>query len=275
MFKDLDDDVDHAFFDEILATNSIDTILFDALSADDHKTIDHLRNSFVTIFPRENRQCAAIDTTDHTTALLSWSQFATEIVLRYIDFFRQVDEFEQLNNDDRFVLIKYNLLSLFGISKCYSYDPTHDCCSSGSNELANNQRRFFSLCGDADGIRDKFVQLVLALVDITRQDPTFLALVLTMLIFSRGLSMNEDEPLLKDPAAVHRAQLHYTSVLWNYLTDQWGEAQAHRYFARLMTVIMRTQSTVKIFRDFMCAQFTKTNIVDRMAPLMQTVLNLS
>jgi hypothetical protein len=128
------------------------------------------------------------------------------------------------------------------------------------------------LCGDLYGIRDIFINMVLSLVKVTEQDPTLLSLLLPIFIFSQGLSMNEDEPILKDSLAVNRAQSYYTKLLWNYLVNQWGENQAHVYFTKLLTVIIRIQSVGKTIREFFCIQSMTSDTVDKIAPLMQTVL---
>jgi hypothetical protein len=119
------------------------------------------------------------------------------------------------------------------------------------------------------------MNLVFSLVQITEQDPILLSLLLTILIFCPCLSMNEDEPPLKDSLAVHRAQSHYTKLFWNYLVNKWGEGQACKHFTHLLTIIFRMQSAAKNFREFFQGQFTTLNSVDKIAPLMQTVLHIS
>jgi hypothetical protein len=87
--------------------------------------------------------------------------------------------------------------------------------------------------------------------------------------------MNEEQPPLKDALAVHRAQSHYTRILWNYLIIKCGEILAYKYFTRLLTVIVHIQSASKIFRDFFRVQSLTPNSVDEMAPLLQTILQIS
>jgi hypothetical protein len=62
--------------------------------------------------------------------------------------------------------------------------------------------------------------------------------------------MNEQEPLLNDSLAVHRAQCYYTKVLWNHLISLEDEVQACRHFTQLIAVIFRIQSASKASRDF-------------------------
>ncbi|UJR16571.1 hypothetical protein I4U23_003472 [Adineta vaga] len=268
-------DSDDFLLNETFTANEIENILFDPLSTKDWQTIEHIRSSLLSTFPRDNFQCFCVDVTDRTSALLSWSQFAYQVALHFINFFRKIEEFQTLHSDDRFLLIKYNLISLFTLSKCFAYQPINDCCSSEDNVFAQKNRLFFSLCGDSYGVRDTFVKSVTSLVEITSQDPIIISLLLIILLFSQGFSMNENQPQLQDSLAVHTAQAHYTNVLWNYLVHKCGEGQTYKYFTRLMNVIIQIQSTGKIYREFLRVQYMGPDVVDRMAPLMQTVLHIS
>jgi hypothetical protein len=98
---------------------------------------------------------------------------------------------------------------------------------------------------------------------------------MVILIFTQGLSMNEDEPPLNDSLAVHRAQLHYTTLLWNYLINKRGEIQANKHFIQLINAIFRIQSETKTFQNFFRVQMMSSATVDQIAPLMQTVLHIS
>jgi hypothetical protein len=253
-------------------SNQTNDTLLEMLSAKDLVAIQSMRSSFVSIFQDHNIQCSCIDVSNRISALISWSEFVSRSTLHFINFFRQINEFENLHTDDRFILIKYNLFSLFLISKCFYYKSVNDCCSNDNNEAAEKHRRFFMLCGDSYGIRDTFINLVLSLVKVTEQDPTLLSLLLPILIFSQGLSMSEDEPILKDSLAVNRAQSYYTKLLWIYLVTKQGEVQACRHFIQLLTVIIRIQSVGKRIREFFCIQSMTSGTMNQIAPLMQTAL---
>jgi hypothetical protein len=87
--------------------------------------------------------------------------------------------------------------------------------------------------------------------------------------------MSEEEPPLNDSLAVNRAQCYYTKILWNYLINQSGEIEACRRFIQLLTLILRIQSGNQIYRLFFRDECVKANTVDKLAPLMQSVLNIS
>ncbi|CAF1175641.1 unnamed protein product [Rotaria magnacalcarata] len=276
MDMDNDDDDDHNVTpDENMKSNATERAPSTMFSLQDRITIQNIGSSFISSFQTEDIRCSSFDVSDRASALISWSRVANEIALRFISFFRQIDEFESLHADDRFILIKYNLLPLFPIVRCYKYRPINGPCSDAENEKNEKRCRFFMLCDESNVVRDMFVNLVLSLVEITEQDPTLLSLILSILIFSQGLSMNENEPPLKDSIAVNRAQFYYTKLLWHYWLDKYGEIETHKRFAQLLKIILRIQSAAKKSREFFRFQFMTSNTVDKVEPLMQSVLHIS
>jgi hypothetical protein len=236
------------------------------------KIFDH---HFYRFIQKALQNYFSIDGLNRTSALLSWSQIVNQRILRAICFFRQIDEFEGLHADDRFILIKYNLFPIFSISRCYHYKPINGCSSNEENDEAIKYNLFYMLRFESNGILEICGTLLTALVELTEQDPTVLALILTIPVFSQGFSMNDEEPALKDSLAVSRAQLHYTKLLWNYMVNKQGEMKTCQQFIQLLTIIFRIQSAVKRFREILRFQFTSSNTVDRLEPLMQTILNIS
>ncbi|UJR08026.1 hypothetical protein I4U23_012303 [Adineta vaga] len=262
--------------DENLLFNASDNMLIDIFPIDDWFTIQNIQSSFKSYFHHPDVQCTSFyDLTDRSSALISWSRFSSEVGLCFINFFRHLDEFENLHVDDRLILIKYNMFSLYPFCKCYNYNATNDCCSLNECEQGEKQRIFFQLCELSWDIRQSFTNIVGALVHITDQDPIFLSLIIIVLLFSRGLSMCEDEPAYKDAQTIHDVQSRYTTILWNYMVNKQGEAIAQKQFVQLIQVILQIQSTVKQAREILQTKLITSEIVDKIAPLMQTVLHIS
>jgi len=213
---DMNKDGGNIVLDETIDLNEMEDISFGTLSVEDWITIEHARSSFLSVFQNDNPLRFFVDMSDRDTALISWSQFTNKISLRFINYFRHMDEFENLNSDDRFILVKYNLLPLYPLMQCFNDKRIDDSCSSDDNGEAERLSEFFTFCDDSYGIRDIFFNSVLSLVEITEQDSTVLSLLTTISIFTPGLLMKEDEVTLKDALAVQRAQGHYTKLLWNY-----------------------------------------------------------
>jgi hypothetical protein len=217
----------------------------------------------------------SFDVSDRNSALIYWSNMVNQTVLDFISFFRQIDEFEGLHADDRFILIKYNLFPIFPVSKCYNYRPMNCLPPYEESEEAMKQSEFYKLCFESMDVSRRSSKLVVSLVELTEQDATSLSLLLTILIFTQGLSMSEDEPALKDSLAVCRAQLHYTRLLWNYMVNKYGETETCKKFTKLLTLIFELQSATKTFRECLHDRLASPDIVDQIEPLMRTVLHIS
>lgn len=262
-------------FDENDNLNEINDLISETLPVEDWITAENLRSSFVTLFTEHPSMEASLEAKDRTSALINWSFIAEQKALLFIKYFRQIPEFEILDVDDRLTLIKYNLFPIYPLLKCFHYDPTLHYCETKDNPQAAKHLRFFKLCFDSDDIRETFMILTTTLVEITDQDPGFLSIAFVILIFSQGLSMSETEPSLKDPLAVYRAQIYYTKVLWNYMINKWGELETNKRFSAFLTAIFRMQLAAKITRDYYLREFKTTDIAEKLAPLMQTMLQLS
>ena len=249
--------------------------LFESLSIEDWITVENLRSTFVVKFQKDLSQKPTMDVVDRTSALISWSYIANQTALRFIEFFRQISEFENLDNADRLILVKYNVFPLYSIIKCFHFNRINSCCSDGSSEEAAKYQQFFQLCFGADGMCDTFNNLIYSLVELTEQDPAILALLLTILMFYEGLSIDDNQPLLKDSIAVNRAQSYYTTILWKYMMSKWNEEETWKRFYRLLPIIFRIQSTSNCFREYFRTQIATSDAIHKLAPLMQTLLHVS
>ena len=272
---DIDKDDANIILDNDTDSNEIENISLQPLITGDWTEIQNIRSSFLSIWPDGKTDHPYYDVSDRSSALISWSQMANQIALRFINFFRQIDEFESLHADDRFILIKHNLFPIFPISKCYNYRPMKGTPSCEESEQEIKRRRFYTLYFEWNGIGDLFLNLALSLVELTEQDPVLLSLLLAILIFTQGLSMSEDEPALKDSLAVCRAQLHYTRLLWNYMVNKQGETETCKNFTKLLTLTFEMQSVTKAHRDFFRAHLSSPNDVDQIEPLMRAVMHIS
>ena len=255
--------------------NQMGDTLLETLSVEDWITIESIRSSFVSTFQNDIPHHPLPEITDRTSALIDWSYVASQNCLNFISFCRQIPEFEGLDGDDRLVLIKYNLFPLFPIMKCFHFNRAKYHCCNENKEEAAKRHQFITLCFGSDGVINTLKNLSLSLIQLTEQDPAILSLLLTTLMFSQGLSMNEDEPSLKDPLAVNQAQSSYTRVLFNYMKNKWGEVETTRRFSQLLTVILQMQFSAKTFRDYLRMQFTTSEAADKLAPLIQSVLNIT
>ena len=272
---DMDKDDDNIVVNNDTDPNEIEDMSLLPLTPEDWTEIQNVRLSFLSHPPDMHVVHPSFDVSDRNSALIYWSNMANQTVLDFISFFRQIDEFEGLHADDRFILIKYNLFPIFPVSKCYNYRPMNCSPSYEESEEAIKQSEFYKLCFESIGVRDRYGKLVVALVELTEQDPSSLSLLLAILIFTQDLSMDEDEPALKDSLAVCRAQLHYTRLFWNYMVNKYGETETCKKFTKLLALIFEMQLVAKTFREFFHDQLASPDIVDQIEPLMRTLLHIS
>jgi hypothetical protein len=271
----MDTENDNTVQHDMNRSNDIKMELSQGLSIEDWSDIESIRSSYSSIFQNQTKSHRSYEISDRITALITWSEFASERAMKLIHFFQQIDEFENLNVDDRFTLVKYNLLPLFLIQKCHCYDPLTGKFANRSNEDASKRRQFFALCYGSSGIRETYLNFIRSFSMITDYDSTLINLILVMLLFSKGLSMSENEPILNDVLAVNKAQSHYARLTWNYLLYKHGEKKTLKQFTQIMGNIARIQSFTKYYRDFFRSEIQCAELLERFAPLMQAVLNIA
>ncbi|CAF1478736.1 unnamed protein product [Adineta steineri] len=254
--------------------NGLEDMLFGTLSIEDWLTIENVRSLFVSNFQNK----VPLDTnsvTDQTSGLVVWSHWASQMALQFIKFFGQIDEFEKLNDEDRFILIKFNIYSMFPLFKCYMYKSVNDFVLSENKACEEKHSKFIYPYGTKERIHENFYNLILSFFEITEQDPTLVSLLMLIFIFTQGLAVSENQPPLQDELAVYRAQNHYIELLWNYLINKKGETYTYKYFNQLILIIFRMQIVSKQSQDFFRQRILASNAIDKMAPLMQTFLNIS
>ena len=248
------------------------------LSAEDLLVIQNIESSFSSIF---QAKCDVftniIDFPNHTSELIGCLQFNNEIALRLIKFCRSILDFENLNADDRFIIIKYNLLPLFFILTCHR--PKKPISASSDQERLEEEemarRDIYILCNRSDYLYELVLNMSAIFSEIVEHDSALLSILLATFLFSKGLSMIEHEPFLKDSLSVYRVQCRYATLLWNYLIKKHGERKVYNYFIKLLTAIFRAQPSVIRFRAFFGDRAKTLDTVDEIAPLMQTILHIS
>ena len=268
-------DNDNIIVHQSTDSSAIENILIESLTIEDLEVIKSIYSSFSSIVNECDESTNVDDPSDHTSELICCLQINNEISLQIIKFCRLIDKFENLNADDRFIMIKYNLILLFCISTCYLFKQTNDCSPTREHEVAEEKRQMYKLCNQSDYIYEMVINVGITFNDIIEQDEILLSLLLVIILFSKGLSMNKNEPLLNDSLAVYRAQSYYTKLLWNYMIKKQGETKTCKLFTRLLTAIFRAQSAAVRFRQFLSSQVTTLDTVDDIAPLMRTILHIS
>ncbi len=252
---------------------------FRTLPIEEYSSIESLQSSFSPIFHtpsilNDQFTHSSMNIHDRISIVAKMTQSQSNDILKLINVFRQISEFNALHDDDRFILIKYNLFSLYLLRKCLAFNPINQRFFETSDDL-NIACRFFSISPGSEEKSVYFIQWINSMCQVTEQDKTLVQLLLVVLLFSKGISMIDDEPFLHDSIAVNRAQIHYTHLIWNLFMNKWGYERAVNHFIQLLNLIFRLQTMTKLFRSFLQDQMAKPDTIDHIAPLMQTVLHIS
>jgi hypothetical protein len=244
-----------------------------SLGIEDWLTIQTIESSYSLAFQEPPPPCPH-HFSDRQSLIDYYSKAKDQVTIQLITFLRRIKEFEALNEDDRFILMKYNLLPVGVVHKCLIFSLSNEGLWDQVDIEAKMCQQVLYLDGNHNDVLQTITHLFSFALRATENDFTLLRLLIVVLLFSRGLSMLEDEPPLNDPLAVHRAQSHYTRLIWNYMVDRHGEPKAIKQFAQLLSLIFRVQPMIKYFRDYSRAHFNSLNR-DIFTPLMKALLHIS
>ena len=239
--------------------------------------LENLNQIFSSIFIKRNFIFSLPNINDKQSAIVSWSQSMNFISMLMIQFFRQNYYFEQLNDNDQFLLIKRNLFSIFPLIKCYSYQ-INDEISFKWDQLSEKHQKFLFPHKHFLEIRDKVHNLIHSLIEITEKDSIFIVLLIMISLFSFGsIVLIEDQTFFKNSLEIYRSQSHYIQLLQYYLSinNNNNEYQTIKRWMKISEILLRMQSGATNFAGMLRNQFSSEKLVEQLTPLVQTVLQIS
>ena len=200
--------------------------------------------------------------------------------MKLIYFLRQIEEFEQLNEHDRILLVKHNLPLLFPIHLALTFDSQRelvyeDCLNStvspSDEAFAQHCKSLFILCYGYEFNRE-FIDVLHQVSQIVHKDPIIAQLLLLIMIFSKGLSANDDQqPCLIDNQYVYHIHFKSIDLLFRYLMEKSSFNHALQQFIQITQIFIRIQ---RLFKDFY--QYIKNTVdINYINPLMKSLLNLT
>lgn len=200
--------------------------------------------------------------------------------VRLIDFLRSVSDFTSLNDHDRLILVKYNLTSLLYVDGALSFDSIHevsnfnnacDAVSSEEKAFANFCKDLYGICYGSEAVQ-VFLRLLRALAEVVDNDPTIAYLIMLIMIFLKGLSVDDDQaPLLVDPISVFHTQTKFTDLFFRYLLDKFSWNIAVIKTTRMVQQILKTQNLSRDYDPFVKSKAARF----RLNPLMKSLLHLT
>ena len=196
-------------------------------------------------------------------------------LIRLLTFFKQIPEFNELDVDDKVVLIKFNLLPLLCINCTLSYRIETDQIVETDSDVPWDSSIIQEVYG-----QDGYLQMrkvFESFVHIAQYDQTIIQLALIALILNKGVSTGiaEFEPILNDGMAVYRAQNYYTELLWKYMETVHGSEKAVRIWTKLVTHLITWQTLHKELRENVQKNLLSNADIDELLPLMRTLFHFS
>ena len=190
-------------------------------------------------------------------------------VLRFLTFFKQIPEFNQLNIDDRVILTKYNLVAIAGISHSISYNPILRHDTDNNSELPWHSEIYklvfgYRFCLNLRKILEPFIQ-------IANQNYKIVQLFLVILILTKGFSIdNSREPILTNEIAVYHVQNSYTELLWKYLEANYKFEESVRFYAQLIGGTLSWQTVQDEMRASILRALSPQDY-DKLQPILKSI----
>jgi len=253
------------------------------LTNDDWNCLNQMRNAYTTACqsaPSASSMISLELAPDKISAFINTLDIQNFTAVKLINFLREIREFDQLDDHDRLILVKYNLLLLFLIRHSLTFDPRreicydlepHDIVSADQEAFALHCKSLFILCYGYE-FNQTVVTLLNSLSQLTDRDPIVVQLLMLMMIFSKGLSADDyQEPLLNDPQRVFHAQSKYTDLLFRYFLEKLSFEQSAKKIALISEQLLKIQ---KVSRDFQLYVKSKVDLT-HINPLMKSLLHLT
>ncbi|UJR22698.1 hypothetical protein I4U23_025734 [Adineta vaga] len=190
--------------------------------------------------------------------------------LRLVTFFKLTPEFSSLNEHDRLVLVKHNLITI----SCF-----HFCiCTDTETEIFREPGTTNDCCYEARALRTYSDSVYHRIMDWTRKlqnlcsnDHLIFKLMILISIFSKGADYAE--PPLVESTKAFFAQNIFVDILWNYLNVRFGNDQTSVIFSHLIFSCMKAHSIARETKGDVAKKTSQS--ADELAPLMQSVLQIS
>ncbi|CAF3519186.1 unnamed protein product [Rotaria socialis] len=190
--------------------------------------------------------------------------------MRLVAYIKQINEFQQLDDDDQVYLVKLNLLTICFLHSIFTYDPRTDCyherdtmdpAVSGKDWNTTLNRQFHI----------EMKQIRNDLIDIFQSDDIVVKLFYLILLFSNQMSLNQSSKCLltdNNSLSIFKGQNVFTDLVYRYCLYQYGFDQAPILFLRYVNKLMKIQKLVDEIK------YTINNYIDigELSLLMQSLL---
>ncbi|CAF1469057.1 unnamed protein product [Adineta ricciae] len=218
--------------------------------------------------------------TDRRSGLLHTTSIFYDMGMQLITFIRSIPEFESLNEQDRFILVKYNAPLTLYVRLCLHYDLQKELVIVSEVENEEHAAVCKKLCLYSFGnqIESLSTELFRSIKKITGDDPVIFQLMLVILTFTKSVTAEDlimnDQPVLVNSKQVYEIQSIYTNLLFRYMLQKYSTYnQATRQYSRLIQKILQIQLLVRTYQEFLHEQLVDTGD-DEINPIIKSILRL-
>ncbi|CAF1247824.1 unnamed protein product [Rotaria magnacalcarata] len=211
-----------------------------------------------------------VDVTTFSHHLNSYSTPA----MRLLTFFKQIPEFNELHIDDKLILTKYNLLSVFILHSALLFDIDTKQIRESEHDAPWNLSLLRTIHGEE--ICSEMRKIFSSFVHIRQYDCKIIQLVLIVLFLTKGLSTDDGvrKSILRNHTALSRAQNVYIELLWKHMVTMHGFQRAVRIFNVVVTRFLTWQQLSDKLQDNLKYHLSKID-QNELLPLMKSLLHIS
>ena len=203
---------------------------------------------------------------DRRSALVYMASVISNDIMKLITFIRNIPEFKLFNEQNRFMLVKYNFPLVFAMGLCLDYDANRDIVIHREAESEEYDVAFRQLSSSCYGksFDLQVNELLRSTKKIIDDDPIILQLMMVILTFAKinsveDIAVNEQLAFMNSKQ-VYEAESIYTSLLFRYMIDKYSTYdQAARRYSQLIQKTVEVKMLVRIYQNFLREQLAGAN----------------
>ncbi|CAD5116718.1 DgyrCDS5576 [Dimorphilus gyrociliatus] len=235
---------------------------FRALSPEEHELIAELESAYnASVYVKRQEAEPSRESVQDMSDLVNIAEIS---IRRVIEMVKKIYAFKKLSQVDQIALLKGGCIELLILRGAQSFDADKQRFLEGQDSEEASAMNLDQL-RRAEG-SDLFNEHMMFVKDLSvdlKADRTTLSILLVINLFS------PDRPGLKDKIEVSLQQERYSTLLRNYLTEHYGQANARFMFPKLLLKLTDIRNLNEEH-----SQILLRVKPDGIQPLMQEVLNL-
>jgi hypothetical protein len=187
------------------------------------------------------------------------------VIINFINYFKHLPEFQQLNVDDQVLLIKQNIRVLLPLNYALLKAPIH------------SQYRYTQVqtigCINNINLHSMYTYLSNNFLSFVTFDPLIIKLLIITLFFTttNSQSANFEAIEYKQLEFIQQIQSSYVELLWIYMIEKCGEINARNLFTNIIMKFLHLQTII----DQIDSIIRLNNDIQHVDILLKSILQLN